>query len=570
MMRTFCPALVLGLFFVVSARSQEPQLALIFPAGGQRGTSVDVTLEGKDLKETQSLFFSHAQISAKKVAENRFTVTIPASVAEGDYDVWAVTKTGLSNPRRWVVGSFPEVSEKDKNDEPMAAQNVQLPIVVNGKLDPGTDRDYYRFEAVAGQQVTMHFRSETLDYSARPAMTLFGPTGKELLHDDGRDAEPMLHFEASAAGAYVLKIEERSYQKGDNVYRLAIFTGPSLVAAHPQFLTQGKSQRVTLYGYGLAGAKSAGLQSIQADVKAPSDGDRDGGGWTLANALSLDAFRYHHPATYGQVRFGLTENVVTLAAENATTQATAQSVASPSWIAGRFLKPRQVDWYRVKVKKGDTFWLEAVGERDGKVMDLEIAIQDAKGKVLKTISDVVLKKGQKSLYPLDTFDPMDSWTALADGEIFIVVRDLHGTTRWGVTRTYRLHIGKNTGHVRVAALPAGVIPRGFAVAAGSTLTIPLIAERRGGHQAPIRVRALGLPPGLVAKETVIAKDQPSANLTITAAKDAKSWVGRLTLTAETEVDGKSTTLPVVGLTMVRPTVVRRCEVVAAVLGKGTP
>ena len=71
-------------------------------------------------------------------------------------------------------------------------------------------------------------------------------------------------------------------------------------------------------------------------------------------------------------------------------------------------------------------------------------------------------------------------------------------------------------------------------------------------------------------EVVIAKDQATANLTLTSAKDAPSWVGRLTLTAETDIDGKSATFPVIGLTMVRPTIVRRCEVVAAVLGKGTP
>ena len=573
MMRIGCLAFLIGLFSVAAARGQEPQLSSIFPPGGQRGTTIEITFEGKDLKAVRTLFFSHAEITAKKVAENKFAVTIPETIAEADYDVWAVTATGLSNPRRLVVGSLPEVNEKEKNDDPATAQEVKLPIVINGKLEPGTDRDYYRFEASAGQQLTIHFRSETLDGSARPALTLFGPTGKELLHDDGRDAEPMLQFEAPAAGSYLLKVEERAYQKGDNVYRLAIFSGPSLVASYPQLLTRGKTQSVTLYGYRLPGGKAAGpdaplgLQQIQADVKVPPTGDPDGGGWTLANAIGLDAFSYRRPAIYGQLRFGLADGDVTIAPERATTQADAQPITLPSWIAGRFLRPRQVDWYRLNLKKGDSLWLEAAGERDGKVMDLEIVIHDAKGKVLKTISDVVLGKGQKSFFPIETFDPMDTWTATADGQIFLVVRDLYGTTRWGVTRTYRLHVGKNTESFRVAALAAGTVPRGFAVPAGGTVTIPLIAQRRGGHQSPIRVRIQGLPPGLEAQEVVIAKDQPTANMTLTATKDVSSWVGRLTLTAETEIAGKSATFPVIGLTMVRPTIVRRCELVAAVLGK---
>jgi hypothetical protein len=502
MMRIPGLALVAGLLFGAVAQAQEPQLASIFPPGGQRGTTVEITFEGKDLKGVRTLFFSHPEITAKKITDTRFAVTIPDTVAEGDYDVWAATLTGLSNPRRLVVGSLPEVNEKEKNDEPKTAQEVKLPIVINGKFDPGTDRDYYRFEARASDEITIHFRSETLDGAARPALTLFGPTGKELLHDDGRDAEPMLFFEAREAGSYILKVEERSYQKGDNVYRVAIFTGPTLLAAHPQVLTRGKAQSVTLHG---------GKQKVQVEIKAPLAGDPDGGGWTLAHAIGLDAFRYRHPGMYGSLRFGLVDDAVTFAPERMTTQADAELITLPTWIAGRFLRPRQVHWYRVSAKKGDTLWLEAAGERDGKVMDLEIVIQDAKGKVLKTISDVVLAKGQKSLFPIETFDPMDNWKALADGEVFLVVRDLYGTTRWGETRTYRMHVSKNTANVRVAALPAGTVPRGFAVAAGGTLAVPLIVQRRGGHQAPIRVRAERLPPGLTAAEVVIARaSQPRA------------------------------------------------------------
>ncbi len=274
MMCIRCLALLVGLFFVAVARGQEPHLAAIFPAGGQRGTTVEITFEGKDLKAVRTLFCSHPDITAKKITDNRFAVTIPDTVVDGDYDVWTATLTGLSNPRRLVVGSLPEVNEKEKNDEPATAQEVKLPTVINGKFDPGTDRDYYRFDAGAGQPITFHFRSETLDGAARPAVTLFGPTGKELLHDDGRDAEPMLHFEPRDAGSYLLKVEERAYQKGDNVYRLAIFTGPALVAAFPQVLTRGKTQSVTLYG---SGGKPA-FQKIQTDVKAPLTADPDGGG----------------------------------------------------------------------------------------------------------------------------------------------------------------------------------------------------------------------------------------------------------------------------------------------------
>src|SRR5690348_943484 len=93
-------ALALGLFWTAVAAGQEPQLASIFPAGGQCGTTVEITLEGKDLKAVRTLFFSHPDISAKKIADNRFAITIANTVPEADYDAWVVTTTGLTNPRR--------------------------------------------------------------------------------------------------------------------------------------------------------------------------------------------------------------------------------------------------------------------------------------------------------------------------------------------------------------------------------------------------------------------------------------------------------------------------------------
>src|SRR5206468_380176 len=98
-----------------------------------------------------------------------------ADTPEGEYDAWVVTGKGLSNARRFAVGRLPEVNEAEPNDEPKSAQVVTLPVIINGRLTPGTDRDHYRFELAAGQRVAIHFRSETLDGSARPALTLFGP-----------------------------------------------------------------------------------------------------------------------------------------------------------------------------------------------------------------------------------------------------------------------------------------------------------------------------------------------------------------------------------------------------------
>jgi hypothetical protein len=571
MTRRCLPLLGLVLVTAGKAAAQGPQLASVFPAGGQRGTTVEVALEGKDLATATGLFLSKPGITAKRLKGNVFTLDIGSDAPGGDCDLWALTAKGISNPRRFTVGALPEVQEKESNDEPKSAQAVKLPAVINGTLS-GTDRDYFRFDAPAGERLSLHFRSVTLDGSARPALTIFGPAGNELLHDDGRDAEPTLEFQTPVAGSYLVRVEERGYQKGDNpVYRLSIFSGPRIVAAFPQLLTRGKTERMTLYGYRLPGGQAMGkefppdLQQVQLDIAAPQVGDSDGGGWLPASSALFDGFRYQHPDGYGVLRFGLADGPITLDNDAAHDGAKrAQPITLPCALAGRFLRSREIDWYRLSAKKGQLLWIEGVGERGGKAMDLEVAVHDAAGKPLLTLSDFALKKGETTPFPLATVDPMGLLKVESDGDYYLVVRDLYGTTRWGAGRTYQLFASKRHEEVCVA------ITGGIAVPAGGSINVPVAVLRRGGHEAPIRVHAEGLPAGLEAKEITIPGKESTAMWKFSAAKDAPSWVGRLTLSVETKLDGKSRTLPVVGLATVRatPPVVRRTDgIVAAVLGK---
>ena len=553
-----------------SASAQTPQLLTVFPPGGQRGKTVEVVSGGRNLAAVKVLFFSHPGITAQLISPNRFTVRIADDVPEGDHDVWAVTATGLSNPRRFVVSGLPEVAEKEKNDTLETAQAVPVPVVINGTLDPAADRDHYRFELTRGQHVSIAFRSETLEGTARPALTVFAEDGRELLHDDGRQAEPVLEFEASADGAYVVRVEERAYRLGvTNFYRLTLLTGPRLVAAFPDLLQKGKAQPVTLYGYELPGGKPAGarfprgMHQVAVTIAAPPTGDADGGGWTTSSAVFLDGFRYRHPGVQGSVRLGLTERAVSVATDQAhDVPARAQPVTLPCAVAGRFLRPRQVDWYRFTAKKGQALWIEAVGERTGKAMDLDLAIHDAAGQLLQTLSDTVHPTVLPASCPLDTLDPMGVWVVPADGDYLLALRDLYGMV--GVERTYRLALGQRQEEVCVVAVG------GLSLTPGSSADLPLVAVRRLGQEAPIRIRTGALPAGVEIAEVVIPAKQYTGVLTVKVAKDAPPWVGKLPLVAETVIDGKPRTLPVVALMLVRegkPPLLRRCEaVVGAVVG----
>ncbi|MCE9534111.1 MAG: PPC domain-containing protein [Planctomycetes bacterium] len=569
--RQFACTVLASALVAISAAGQAPQFLSLTPPGGQRGKTVEVTLGSKGLPENKSLFFSHPGLTATLVKPNRFAIQMAKTLPDGDHDVWAVTATGVSNARRFVVGTYPEIEEKEKDDTPETAQEVTLPVVINGTIDPGIDRDHYRFELKIGQHVSLVFRSESLEGTVRPALTVFAPSGRELLHDDGRQAEPVLNFAAPSAGTYTVRVEERAYRAGpSNYYRLSIVTGPRLVAAFPDLLQKGKAQPVTIYGYELPGGKPAGeaypagMQQLAVTIMAPAEGETDGV-WSASNAVFLEGFRYRLADVPGYLRFGLTDREPTVETDQPhEILARAQPLKFPFAASGRFLRSNEVDWYRFTARKGETLWIEAIGERTGKAMDLDIAIHDAGGKVLETFTDTVLPKGATESFSTETLDPAGVWKVPADGEYNLAVRDLYGTAAAGAERTYWLSVGPRLEGVQVVAMTNPVAPP------GGTGTVQLVAMRRGGHEGPIRVRASDLPKGIQADEAVIAAKQNTGTWTMKAGNDAAPWVGKLSLVAETVVDGKPRTLPVIAMTPVRdgkPAVMRRSAgVLGAVMG----
>ena len=74
-------AIVAVLVLASATHAQEPQLTSLFPPGGERGTTVEVVLDGKDLKDTGKLYFTHPQVSATKVVSKlpgvRFALKLP-------------------------------------------------------------------------------------------------------------------------------------------------------------------------------------------------------------------------------------------------------------------------------------------------------------------------------------------------------------------------------------------------------------------------------------------------------------------------------------------------------------
>ena len=118
-LNTVMAAFALLVWLMPETQAQQlprARMTAIFPAGGQQGTSVEITISGGDLDGAGRLFFSHEGLAAvpKKddkgnVVANQYTVTIAKNVPVGIYDVQiGGGQFGISNVRAFAVGDLPE------------------------------------------------------------------------------------------------------------------------------------------------------------------------------------------------------------------------------------------------------------------------------------------------------------------------------------------------------------------------------------------------------------------------------------------------------------------------------
>src|SRR5262249_2359859 len=150
--------------------------------GARQGATVECTVAGAELDGATGLYFSHAGISAQPLGANKFKVTVAGDVPVGQYDVRVVAPVGVSNFRAFVVNDWPEVVEKEPKDEPAQAQRVTLPVVVNGRIDKGTDVDHYVFTAKKGQRVLINCWAWRIDSQLDGTLMVYDAKGKELAY----------------------------------------------------------------------------------------------------------------------------------------------------------------------------------------------------------------------------------------------------------------------------------------------------------------------------------------------------------------------------------------------------
>ena len=566
------------------AQNASPGIMFMFPAGGQRGKTLEATVAGNGLKGATAVYVSGKGVTATIVSEIaagaaaapkpkqgpagqkkpkpwinstvardsvRVAIVIAPDAELGQRDLRLVAPAGISSRCRFVVDDLPDIQVTDSNAAKADATQLEsLPAVANGQIYSGwigatgvvgaPDRGYYRFNAKAGQTLVCQCEAQSLRPYIDQAvpgwfdgcLTLYDAGGKRLAYaDDFRfHPDPVLIYKVEADGEYLLELRDVIHRSShDFVYRLRVGALPFLTHVFPLGGRRGSEVNLELHG--------ANLGQTSLRWKVPADGPEmrcvsvQAGG-LASNCLPLEA--------------GDFPEIVEIEPNDSI--AKAQRVTVPVTINGRIQKNGDEDYFVFKAEEGQKLLMEVHARRLDSPLDSVLTLLDSAGGELAENDDPLPQAipnnrgdGVETDQSLNTEPPDSLTTHTADSRLAYtfakagdyVVRIRDAQEQGGDEYAYRLTIAP--------AQPDYVLrvhTDAAAVAQGDSAVLGVSALRKNDFDGEIRLTVQDLPPGLTASETVIPAQASETQLTITAAADAKPVFYCPTVAGAATVDGR--------------------------------
>lgn len=468
----------------------DPCLDFIYPAGGCQGGTVQVQLGGTNglAGATEVLVEGGGGITVRDVravsaGEVQATFEIAADAPLGRRRVRVLGGTnGLTNFRYFHVGRLPTVVESEPNDARDSALEVALPLVVDGRMNPELDVDWFRFQARAGQEIVCAVLAHGMDSKLRPSFNMgFLDTSLEVQGEDGSvlasaedtvGLDPVLSFKAPRDGLYFVSVRALSF-KGDRgaVYRLTLGDVPYPTRVFPNGGQRGTQVEVEWFGPHVPAGTRTRL-SIDADSFPVQSASLPG---ATEGLTDLPLLRSDCAEGVEMEPNGWTEQ--------------AQPLEVPSAIHGRLAEPGDEDWFRLQLAAGDGVLLQTTAQRYMRSKaDTVIELFDASGKMLAANDDAPMFAGECA----HDFESSDSWltyTASAPGDFLVRVRDAGGAS--GESFWYRLLASRLEPDFQLYQWPDAVPVWG----AGTSATLVVQIFHWGGLADDVELRVDGLPDG---------------------------------------------------------------------------
>lgn len=524
--------LAMGLLLVLShanwLRADPPHASYIFPAGGQRGQTVNIKVGGHNLHEKAAFEMLGSGVTAPAELVRGETIWFegplirqPASQAAEDYPQDYAGQVAIAadaaNGQRWwrcwnaqgvtaalpfVVGDLPEIVEQETDGDPIPVP-VSLPVTINGRVFPREDVDIWSFEAQAGQSITCAAVAKKLGSPLVAKLAVRGSDGKVIVESTGTALdEARLRFSAPAAGRYEVHITDAAAGGLQHyVYRLTVTAGPWIDHVYPLGGKRGSNLRLETIGQGIEG--NALPLALPADAAGIIQPRIEIGGQSVTLPV-----------------FDVSDLPEHLEAEPNETSDKAAQIAVPAIVNGRIQKPGDADVWWLHFAAGKPVQFDARVSRHGSPLALVLTVRDPAGKQLFQ-ADATTSAGDLSA----------SFTPTADGVHLVEISERFAR-RGGPEFAYRVEIAFPQPDFQL------FLPDAIAVDVGGQKNVEVQIERRGDMKSPISLHLDGLPSGVTCDDVQVQPGNNKATLTIKAAADVPVVSAQVRLIGKAELNGQ--------------------------------
>jgi hypothetical protein len=427
--------------------------------------------------------------NGQNAAEITYRVAVPAEAAVGIHGVRVVTPTGVSPLKLLVVDDLPSVGARPDNKSREAAQELTLPVAVDGFVD-GLSFHYFKFRAEAGQRLAFEVLARRIGSPLDPIIRLLDAAGRDLAYSDdepGLMSDAQLCHTFQNAGEYYLELRDIQYRGGGgHVYRLRIGDFPCVSVPYPLAAKRGSEIGLTF-----AGASTDQIEGLT--LRVPEDSELP--------AMSVGARRAGGNAS-GLAMLLVSDTAEFLETEPNDTPEQANRVEAGASLNGRFDQPGDADRYVFNAKKGQSVTFTSTSRRLGSAVYLRLRLLKGDGKQVEAVDDPA------------TTEPALTAAIPEDGDYTLVVEELVG---FGGSRyVYRIEVNAGTPGFSLSASADAVN-----VPANGTVQVDVTAIR-AGYNGPIAIAATNLPAGVTSTPTLIGAGQTKVGFTLTAAPDVQS------------------------------------------------
>ncbi|MDR1960529.1 MAG: PPC domain-containing protein [Planctomycetaceae bacterium] len=225
--------------------AESPVITSVFPLGGRQGTAVTAILDGWNLPVSETVLDTNGDEPGIRIVTN-------------------LNESPLLYPFCYEVETLPEMLESEPNGTFQDANEISLPVILNGRISENDNFDNYSFHAQKGERIVFDVKALVLNSPLDASLELYDIRGNLLAANDDRagsdgpnigrethHADPYLTFEIPDDGTYLVRLfavhREREVRPG---YRLRISTPrPDFeVYCEPSTLVfSGNTQPVTFH-----------------------------------------------------------------------------------------------------------------------------------------------------------------------------------------------------------------------------------------------------------------------------------------------------------------------------------